>query len=356
MPYDLMQYTVLPTASTKPEKAKTTAAEYALLMREDCLAFPDAKTGIVADPTTGLISSFETRKIVAGLRRYFTPSTIADAPKLVMPSTDGQRAILCGKATLGGAAYAGDGNRSLGGDANIKLPGVGSGAIAGAVTLAAGAVSAIPITAGGAGYTIAPVVVLTGGGGAGATATATVANGVVTGITITAGGAGYTSAPVATLVAQPAPFYVAMYGKQDAGAIGNLFSFGDATKVARFGFLANGNVRVTIDPGNTVYPESPLNSNDGNPHLWEIWWDGANVMFARDGVVIRTAFAMPLTGFASRRVRLGGAIDPATGLIRYCLDGYYEFAVIGSGTDLALRAAVRAVLLERHPGLVIGAA
>ena len=70
-------------------------------------------------------------------------------------------------------------------------------------TVTAGAVTAITVVDGGAGYTsvatsytIPPVITISGGAGTGATATATVnASGVITAITVTAGGSGYTSAP-----------------------------------------------------------------------------------------------------------------------------------------------------------------
>jgi prepilin-type N-terminal cleavage/methylation domain-containing protein len=57
------------------------------------------------------------------------------------------------------------------------------------------AITGINITAGGSGYTSAPVVDFSGGGGTGATAIATISGGVVTGITLTGKGTGYTSAP-----------------------------------------------------------------------------------------------------------------------------------------------------------------
>jgi hypothetical protein len=66
-------------------------------------------------------------------------------------------------------------------------------ASAGTITVASGAVTAIAINNGGAGYTSAPTVLITGGTGSGATATATVSGGVITGITVTNGGTGYTS-------------------------------------------------------------------------------------------------------------------------------------------------------------------
>ena len=57
----------------------------------------------------------------------------------------------------------------------------------------------IPVTAGGSGYVVTPIVQITGGGGTGATAVANVTGGVVTGITITNPGIGYTSAPTIAL-------------------------------------------------------------------------------------------------------------------------------------------------------------
>jgi protein-export membrane protein SecD len=67
-----------------------------------------------------------------------------------------------------------------------------------AILANSGAVKSIPVTAGGAGYTTAAVMI-EGGGGTGATATTTIADGVVTAITIADGGSGYTSAPTVTI-------------------------------------------------------------------------------------------------------------------------------------------------------------
>lgn len=69
-------------------------------------------------------------------------------------------------------------------------------------------VKSIAVTAGGANYTIAPTVTISGGGGTGAKATATVASGKVTGVYITDMGTGYTSAPTITFTGgyvAPAP-------------------------------------------------------------------------------------------------------------------------------------------------------
>lgn len=73
-------------------------------------------------------------------------------------------------------------------------------AVAGTVTIVSNAITAIAVSTGGSGYTVAPTVVITGGGGTGATATATIGSGAVTAFTVTAGGTGYTSAPTITLI------------------------------------------------------------------------------------------------------------------------------------------------------------
>lgn len=73
--------------------------------------------------------------------------------------------------------------------------GNGTGATATA-TISGGAVTAINVTNGGSGYGVAPTLIFTGGGGSGAAGTANVnATGRVTSITVTNGGSGYTSAP-----------------------------------------------------------------------------------------------------------------------------------------------------------------
>lgn len=81
------------------------------------------------------------------------------------------------------------------------MSGAGSGATAGTVTFSAGAVTGVPVSAGGTGYTVPPRVTLTGGGGTGAVAVAVInSSGVVTSVVIVNGGSGYSSAPTATFV------------------------------------------------------------------------------------------------------------------------------------------------------------
>lgn len=65
----------------------------------------------------------------------------------------------------------------------------------------AGTIDRINVTNGGTGYTVAPIVQITGGGGTNATATATLGqNGRVASVTIVTPGSGYTSAPTVTFL------------------------------------------------------------------------------------------------------------------------------------------------------------
>src|SRR5260221_808279 len=59
------------------------------------------------------------------------------------------------------------------------------------------------VTDGGSGYTITPIVTVSGGGGSGATATAIVGGDAVVGINPNAPGSGYTSTPTVTIAAPP---------------------------------------------------------------------------------------------------------------------------------------------------------
>jgi hypothetical protein len=79
------------------------------------------------------------------------------------------------------------GNTDLNQGAGVYLDGI------------ANALTGVTVTAGGSGYTSAPLVNF-GGPGTGAAGFATVAGGVVTGVTITNSGSGYTSAPTVTFV------------------------------------------------------------------------------------------------------------------------------------------------------------
>ncbi len=70
-------------------------------------------------------------------------------------------------------------------------------------TLVNGFLVAITVTYGGAGYTMAPTVTITGGNGSGAMALASLNNGSVSQILVTDSGSGYTSIPIVTLAPPP---------------------------------------------------------------------------------------------------------------------------------------------------------
>ena len=80
----------------------------------------------------------------------------------------------------------------------LGAPSPGSGAILTPV-LSAGALASVTITAGGSGYTSAPIIQFVGGTGNGATATCTVSGGSIATVTVTAGGNNYTVAPYVVL-------------------------------------------------------------------------------------------------------------------------------------------------------------
>ncbi|HLJ94553.1 MAG TPA: hypothetical protein VKU02_15300, partial [Gemmataceae bacterium] len=113
--------------------------------------------------------------------------------------------------------------------------GGGTSATATATLAASGGVYTINITNGGSGYTSAPGVSFSGGGGSGATATATISGGKVSAITINLHGSGYTSAPTVN-------FSNAGHGGTGAAATSGL------------GFAV---ALVTITNGGTGYTSQP---------------------------------------------------------------------------------------------------
>jgi hypothetical protein len=80
----------------------------------------------------------------------------------------------------------------------LGAPPAGTGAILTPV-ISAGTVSAVTITAGGSGYSTAPVIQFVGGNGNGATATCTVSGGAINAVIVTTGGNNYTIAPYVVL-------------------------------------------------------------------------------------------------------------------------------------------------------------
>jgi len=330
----------------------STAAENAVRGRSDLLAWFDATRGAVAD-AGGLVTSFTSRKVGAGgVEQILAASPASDAPKLVT-TTNSQRGILCGYTALGGSLISGDANRVLGGNSAAVLPGVGSGGVAGVAVVSGNALASVPVASGGSGYTIAPVVVITGGGGTGATATASVSGGAVTDITVTAGGSGYTSPPTVTIVAQVAPFMMAMLAKHDGTSQGTPWSAGDTSKACGVRLEAAGGVRFYGDiVSGTPFISTATVYSDGNLHLWETKWDGTTATVYRDGVSVLSG-AVAISGLKSRSLVLGGA-PKSSGGWWIGADGYWEAAYLFSGTDYAgAHAVVKADALRRHPSMTI---
>lgn len=94
------------------------------------------------------------------------------------------------------------------GPSDLTIGGAAGTTATGTATETSGAVTAVTVTNGGAGYLAAPTVSFSGGGGTGAAATATISGGVVTGVTVTSGGTGYTSNPSVTFSAPTADTHV----------------------------------------------------------------------------------------------------------------------------------------------------
>ena len=144
------------------------------------------------------------------------------------------------------------------GEANVTVNPPPAAATA---TVTNGGVTAITIISGGANYTSAPTISITGGGGTGAAATASISGGAVTAITITAGGTGYTSAPTISI---------------PSGSAANLASFKtSATAIYNFVKSALKEHFVVLPPsGAVVGVYAATDSNRG------VWKAPANVSLA----------------------------------------------------------------------------
>ena len=141
---------------------------------------------------------------------------------------------------------------------NITLPAFPApagkaNAALGAVTLTAGK-PAVTVTAGGAGYTTAPTVTVTGGtftGTGTVTATATLTGGVVTGVAINVGNRVYTRAPTVTIGRSYTPATLVNNGNSNGTLT---VSVGGNTAVnlgnAGAGYVPNSTITVTV-PSNT---------------------------------------------------------------------------------------------------------
>ena len=137
------------------------------------------------------------------------------------------------------------------------------------------------ITDGGAGYTTAPTVTISGGGGSGATATATVSGGAVTAINPVTAGTGYTSAPTVTLSAPPPSLAYTTYWSND----GTSSSGSEPSTVVSVG-VTNGLFTVLLGDTTLANMTAIPASLFSQPNLQlRIWFsDGTNGFAALDPV------------------------------------------------------------------------
>jgi hypothetical protein len=142
----------------------------------------------------------------------------------------------------------------------------------GTAVVTSGFVTSITLADGGAGYTSAPVVTITGGGGSGATATAAVSGGAVTGLTITSPGSGYSSLPTVTIAAPPpataTTAYVTYWSNDGTSVAGSEPSAGISLPVSK------GLFSVGLGDNSLVYNESLHPNVFANPDLrLRIWFN-----------------------------------------------------------------------------------
>ncbi|HKS22733.1 MAG TPA: C25 family cysteine peptidase [Thermoanaerobaculia bacterium] len=117
-------------------------------------------------------------------------------------------------------------------------------------------VSIINLTNGGAGYTSAPLVTISGGGGTGAQATASVSGGQVVAVTITNGGTGYTSTPTVSFGGPGTGATATAQTSSVTNTSGTLtFTVGTLQPGASATFIVQAQVNATGNPaGTTSYP------------------------------------------------------------------------------------------------------
>lgn len=169
-------------------------------------------------------------------------------------------------------------------------------------------VTGLRLTQGGAGYTSAPEVVISGGGGSGATATATVEGGEVSSLTLVSPGSGYTSDPAVTF----------------SGGGGS----GAAAQALR-GLLCRAidvptSVFTRVTPRFTTGGQSPFDELQYLAHVRQVSTDDKELQATKDdgwfSVVIGNRFPSPGAG-AVLRLTLGEAGENYTSAPEVALTG-----------------------------------
>ncbi len=108
----------------------------------------------------------------------------------------------------------------------VSITGGGCTGLSATASVSPGVVTNILITNRGAGYATVPTVSITGGGGSGATAAAFMELGVIKQIVVTNGGSGYTSAPTVTISTSPVTTATATAAITPGGAITDITATG----------------------------------------------------------------------------------------------------------------------------------
>ena len=121
-----------------------------------------------------------------------------------------------GRVAAGGTNYSGTGQFQFAlvdGGSNTARCATGS------VTVTSGFVTAIPVSDGGAGYTVAPTVSITDASGSGAGGIAILAGGAVASVTVTNTGHGYTPTPTVAFSAPPVAMRYVTYWSNGTGIV-----------------------------------------------------------------------------------------------------------------------------------------
>ncbi len=221
----------------------------------------DPKTGVTAIQVTNGGTGYTSAPIVSFQQSQFT---------LTQPSTATASAtVAAGAVTSVPVTNAGSGYSSSKPPTVFFVGGGGSGGAATATVDLTGAVTSIAVQSGGSGYTSPPLVLLSG---VGATGTATLSGGSVTNVTITNGGSGYSSA---------AQMNVVFSGGGGSGATG--------TATVAGGVVTS----VTITSGGSGYTSAPAVSFSGAGVQWSNSGKPAGYSIAQPTGV--TILAAPLT-------------------------------------------------------------
>ncbi len=162
-------------------------------------------------------------------------------------------------------------------------------------------VSSIAVNAAGSGYTVAPVVAMSGSGGA--TAQANISGGKVTSITVLAPGSGYSSAPTVT-IAPPVPVYTTLWSNDGTSVNGGEPSNAVSVNVSQGLF--------TVILGNTTLANMtaiPVSVFSTATNLQLIIWfnDGVNGFEMLNPP--QSVTAVPYADFAATAGNLSGTIS-----------------------------------------------